>query len=242
MTIDWTRQRPGGSSMRSASGCGEPQRVVRCRVDSCRLSFEPGSLAVARQISARSHSGSGLPEWNAYFTAGVPHEALTDFLLALGTRTEPAFSFGGPETVLAAACDRGRLRDIDRPHVAASAPDSPPAFRWRRCPRPFAMPILGPGASAGRCGPNIPSAIRTCGARPSAAARPTIWPRSSPPRSPLPTPCRAPARPPASRGGWMSSPSRPAAEESTRIRVRQDSGRRRNFGKFSGNPAARDRL
>ncbi|MFE5509437.1 DUF317 domain-containing protein [Streptomyces sp. NPDC056529] len=97
-----------------------------------------GGLPVAWRISARSHSGSGLPEWNAYFTAGVPHEALTDLLLALDARAEPALSFGGPETVLAAVCARGRLRDADRPHVAAFAPgpsagisleDVPPVVR-----------------------------------------------------------------------------------------------------------------
>ncbi|MER8235670.1 DUF317 domain-containing protein [Streptomyces sp. NPDC094049] len=53
-------------------------------------SFERGDLPVAWQISARSHPDSGLPEWNAYLTAGVPHEALTDFLLALDAHTEPA--------------------------------------------------------------------------------------------------------------------------------------------------------
>ncbi|MFI8965598.1 DUF317 domain-containing protein [Streptomyces sp. NPDC053493] len=35
-------------------------------------SFQLGDPPVAWQVSARSHSGSGLPEWNAYFTAGVP--------------------------------------------------------------------------------------------------------------------------------------------------------------------------
>ncbi len=85
-------------------------------------SFELGDLPVAWQISARSHPDSGLPEWNAYFTAGVPHEALTDFLLALEARTDPAFSFDGPEIVLSAACAQGWVRDIDRPLIAALAP------------------------------------------------------------------------------------------------------------------------
>ncbi|MFF8509840.1 DUF317 domain-containing protein [Streptomyces sp. NPDC015492] len=85
-------------------------------------SFELGDLPVAWQMSARSHPGSALPEWNAYFTAGVPHEALTDFLLALDVRAEPAFSFDGPEIVLAAVCAQGWVRDIDRPHIAALAP------------------------------------------------------------------------------------------------------------------------
>ncbi|WP_086826754.1 DUF317 domain-containing protein [Streptomyces sp. NRRL B-24572] len=85
-------------------------------------SFELGDLPVAWQISARSHPSSTLPEWNAYFTAGVPHETLTDFLLALDARTEPAFCFDGPEAVLVAVCAQGWARDIDRPRTAALAP------------------------------------------------------------------------------------------------------------------------
>ncbi|WP_405872815.1 DUF317 domain-containing protein [Streptomyces zaomyceticus] len=84
--------------------------------------FELGDLPVAWQVSSRSHSTSALPEWKAYFTAGVPHEALTDFLRALDVRPDPAASFDGPETVLAAVCAQGWARDIDRPHSAAVAP------------------------------------------------------------------------------------------------------------------------
>ncbi|MEU7031681.1 DUF317 domain-containing protein [Streptomyces sp. NPDC046275] len=85
-------------------------------------SFELGDLPVAWQVSARTRPDSALPEWNAYFTAGLPHEALTDFLLALDARTEPAFSFGGPEAVVAAVCAQGWARDIDHPRTAALAP------------------------------------------------------------------------------------------------------------------------
>ncbi|QES06165.1 DUF317 domain-containing protein [Streptomyces venezuelae] len=85
-------------------------------------SFELGDLPVAWQVSARTRPDSALPEWNAYFTAGLPHEALTDFLLALGARTELTFSFGGPEAVVAAVCAQEWARDIDRPRTAALAP------------------------------------------------------------------------------------------------------------------------
>ncbi|MFJ2786179.1 MULTISPECIES: DUF317 domain-containing protein [unclassified Streptomyces] len=83
--------------------------------------FELGDLPVAWQVSARTCPDSALAEWNAYFTAGVPHEALTDFLLALDARTEPTFSFDGPETVVEAVCAQGWARDIDRPQTAALA-------------------------------------------------------------------------------------------------------------------------
>ncbi|MET8740789.1 DUF317 domain-containing protein [Streptomyces sp. NPDC004728] len=85
-------------------------------------SFELGDLPVAWQVSARTRPTSALAEWNAYFTAGVPHEALTDFLLALDACSEPAVSFDSPETVVAAVCSQGWARDIDRPHAAALAP------------------------------------------------------------------------------------------------------------------------
>lgn len=84
--------------------------------------FELGDLPVAWQISVRSHPTSALAEWNAHFTAGIPYEVLTDFLLALDARREPSSSFDGPETVLEAGCAQGWVRDIDRPRTAALAP------------------------------------------------------------------------------------------------------------------------
>ncbi|MFI9580483.1 DUF317 domain-containing protein [Streptomyces sp. NPDC052236] len=42
--------------------------------------FELGGLPVAWQISARPLPSSAMTEWNAYFTTGVPPEALADFL------------------------------------------------------------------------------------------------------------------------------------------------------------------
>jgi len=40
-----------------------------------------------------------MTEWNAYFTTGVPHEALTDLLVTLDTREIPDLGFTGPELV-----------------------------------------------------------------------------------------------------------------------------------------------
>ncbi|MYV70566.1 DUF317 domain-containing protein [Streptomyces sp. SID2131] len=107
-------------------------------------SFERGDLPVSWQISARPHSSSALPEWNAYFTAGVPHETLTDFLLALDVRTEPAFCFDGPEAVPAAVCTQGWARGIDRPRTA----------------------VLAPGLTAGVSLEEVPSLVRDADPRP----------------------------------------------------------------------------
>ncbi|MGV9691119.1 DUF317 domain-containing protein [Streptomyces sp. NPDC003444] len=115
-----------------AGGCGRPPATpsstrapTGCAAPSGRAPPAPsslGDLPVAWQVSARPHPTSALTEWNAYFTAGLPHEALTDFFLALGARTELAFSFGGPEAVVAAVCAQGWARDIDRPCTAALVP------------------------------------------------------------------------------------------------------------------------
>jgi hypothetical protein len=82
--------------------------------------FQLGGLPVAWQISARAHPASAMTEWNAYFTTGVPHEALADFLLALDARREPAVGFDEPETVLVALTAQGWMRDIDHPDTTAA--------------------------------------------------------------------------------------------------------------------------
>lgn len=84
--------------------------------------FELGGLPVAWQVSARSHPDSAVPEWNAYFTAGLPHEVLVDFLFAFDSREEPTACFDRPGTVLAAACAQGWIRDIDRPRTTVLDP------------------------------------------------------------------------------------------------------------------------
>ncbi|KUO22167.1 DUF317 domain-containing protein [Streptomyces dysideae] len=84
--------------------------------------FELGGLPVAWQLSARPHSDSALTEWNAYFTTGVPHEALADLLIALDTRDVPDTGFGEPEAVLAALVAQGWMRDVDRPTTTATDP------------------------------------------------------------------------------------------------------------------------
>ncbi|WP_405889796.1 DUF317 domain-containing protein [Streptomyces sp. NBC_00133] len=82
--------------------------------------FQLGGLPVAWQVSARPHAASAMTEWNAYFTTGVPHEALADFLLALDARPDPAVGFDGPEAVLAALTAQGWIRDIDHPETTAA--------------------------------------------------------------------------------------------------------------------------
>jgi hypothetical protein len=87
-----------------------------------------GGLPVAWQVSARPHAASAMTEWNAYFTTGVPHEALADFLLALDARPDPAVGFGGPEAVLAALTAQGWIRDIDHPETTAADAGSTSSF------------------------------------------------------------------------------------------------------------------
>ncbi|WJV47140.1 DUF317 domain-containing protein [Streptomyces flavofungini] len=84
--------------------------------------FELGGLPVAWQLSARLHADSAMPEWNAYFTAGVPHEALTDLLVAIDGYDKADFGVEGPEMVLAALGAQGWARDVDRPRAGASDP------------------------------------------------------------------------------------------------------------------------
>jgi hypothetical protein len=84
--------------------------------------FELGGLPVAWQLSARSHASSVMTTWNAYFTAGVPHEALADLLVEMDSSKLPDLGFAGPETVLSALCARGWIRDVDRPRTTAVDP------------------------------------------------------------------------------------------------------------------------
>lgn len=71
-----------------------------------------GDLPIAWTVSARA-TPSGLAQWTAYFTPGIQPEALTDFLLALHERPDPAYGYAGPHVVLDTLTDRGWVRDID---------------------------------------------------------------------------------------------------------------------------------
>lgn len=84
--------------------------------------FELGGLPVAWQLSARADATSAVPAWNAYFTAGVPYEALADFLVAIDTREAPDVGSEPPGTVLNSLSARGWLRDVDRPRTTATDP------------------------------------------------------------------------------------------------------------------------
>ncbi|MER6257037.1 DUF317 domain-containing protein [Streptomyces sp. NPDC001584] len=94
------------------------------------LADEPfllGGLPVAWQVSTRA-TPSATAVWNAYFTTGVPQEALTDFLLALDTRPEPTVDFSGPESVLNGLTEQGWARDIDHPEPTATDPGFTTSF------------------------------------------------------------------------------------------------------------------
>ncbi|MBB6420687.1 hypothetical protein HDC93_006312 [Streptomyces sp. AK010] len=120
--------------------------------------FELGGLPVAWQLSARPHGASAMAEWNAYFTAGVPYEALVDLLVALDAREAPEAGFERPDTVLRALSDQGWIRDVDRPRTTAMDPgcascvslEMLPPFIQDADPRPdlmgwqaWAEPVLG---------------------------------------------------------------------------------------------------
>ncbi|MEU5898928.1 DUF317 domain-containing protein [Streptomyces venezuelae] len=81
--------------------------------------FQLGGLPIAWQVSARSDASSPLAEWSAYFTAGIPGEVLTDFLLAFDECGHPTAALTGPEVVLDAVTTQGWLRDADEPHSTA---------------------------------------------------------------------------------------------------------------------------
>ncbi|UUS33982.1 MULTISPECIES: DUF317 domain-containing protein [Streptomyces] len=85
------------------------------------LADEPillGDVPVAWTASARA-SEAGLAEWTAYFSTGVPPEAVADFLLALECRPDPAYGFAGPNMVFDALAEHGWVRDIDNRAVVS---------------------------------------------------------------------------------------------------------------------------
>jgi hypothetical protein len=84
--------------------------------------FELGGLQVAWQLSARPHAATVMTEWNAYFTSGVPYEALADLLVAIDAREVPDVGFAGPEAVVDALSARGWIRDVERPRTTATHP------------------------------------------------------------------------------------------------------------------------
>ncbi|WP_234386270.1 DUF317 domain-containing protein [Streptomyces sp. ERV7] len=117
------------------------------------LADEPVLLAdlpIAWTVSARADA-TALPAWTAYFTTGIPPEALTDFLLALDERPDLAHGYAGPQIVLDTLAARGWLRDIDIPDMVSDA-DLSTSFALAPLPGPGdgiqdGDPyVLGPGA------------------------------------------------------------------------------------------------
>ncbi|MGW2046250.1 DUF317 domain-containing protein [Streptomyces sp. NPDC001858] len=84
--------------------------------------FHLGGLPIAWQVSARAATSSPLAQWSAYFTPDVPGEAVSDFLVALDARDQPAVPLVGPEQVLDAVAAHGWFRDNDQPQTAAADP------------------------------------------------------------------------------------------------------------------------
>ncbi|MFB7781390.1 DUF317 domain-containing protein [Streptomyces vinaceus] len=96
--------------------------------------FLLGGLPVAWQISARTHRGDALAEWNAYFTPGTPPEAVADFLLAVEARTDPTVNYCGPVSVMSALTALGWLRDFDHPETTAWDAGMSAGFTWGELP------------------------------------------------------------------------------------------------------------
>ncbi|MFE7114181.1 DUF317 domain-containing protein [Streptomyces sp. NPDC057654] len=84
--------------------------------------FYLGELPIAWQVCARADAGGSLARWSAYFTPGIPGEALAEFLTALDGRDRPGMPLGGPELVLDAVTAHGWFRDIDQPRTRAMDP------------------------------------------------------------------------------------------------------------------------
>ncbi len=158
--------------------------------------IEIGALPVAWQISARSHTHTAATEWSAYFTEGMPFEALIGFLDALQPNG-PSEGSAGDETVLTALTRLGWERDIDYPDAASppgltatvSLESEPPLIRasdpreTRRGWQAWAEPAIGASYlwcacfSAGSP-PDLVAAFATSLASPEPVPRRTL-PRSA---------------------------------------------------------------
>ncbi|MFH8591579.1 DUF317 domain-containing protein [Streptomyces rimosus] len=160
--------------------------------------FHLGELPIAWQVSARADTSSPLAQWSAYFTPGVPGEALADFLVALDARDQPAAPMGGPELVLDAVTAHGWFRDIDQPHAGAmdstfashiSLGEVPPLIQdadprvlaaetdeagpagWQA----WAEPVLGaPCLWAASFGPSVPHDLVACFATTLSSTAPVL--------------------------------------------------------------------
>ncbi|MEU6825578.1 DUF317 domain-containing protein [Streptomyces atriruber] len=82
--------------------------------------FELGGLPIAWQFSGRTHATSVMTEWNAYFTRGIPYEALIDLLVAVDASEVADWGLADADVVLDALGAQGWLRDADRPRTTAS--------------------------------------------------------------------------------------------------------------------------
>ncbi|MFG2996614.1 DUF317 domain-containing protein [Streptomyces sp. NPDC048340] len=93
-----------------------------------------GDLPIAWEISAREAPDRGIAAWTAYFTAGIPHEALTAFALALDVRSEPAWGFEEVYAVNQVLAAAGWAPDVDDPECTYW--DASLASCWSWAPLP----------------------------------------------------------------------------------------------------------
>ncbi len=116
---NWTNIRGAGEGARSSVIYLSPTALCAAEWVLADYPMALGELPVAWQVSARADTDSAVPEWSAYFTTGVPHETVADFLLALDARSDPVRGCDAPETVLAALTGQGWVRDADHPRTTA---------------------------------------------------------------------------------------------------------------------------
>ncbi|MFI5804425.1 DUF317 domain-containing protein [Streptomyces sp. NPDC051561] len=93
-----------------------------------------GHLPVAWEISARAAPDRAVGAWTAYFTVGVPHEALTDFVRALDLRTDPAFGFDGPDAVMVELRDGGWAPEVGQFGMTMWDPAMAACMVWATSP------------------------------------------------------------------------------------------------------------
>ncbi|WP_326611077.1 hypothetical protein OG949_16905 [Streptomyces scopuliridis] len=121
--------------------------------------FDVGELPVALQLSARTDAASAMTERNAYFTAGVPHEAITGLLVTLDARERTEAGASGCEVVLTA---RNWFRDVDRPQSTATDPGFCSSVSLEMVPTLIQDVDPRPDASGWQAGESRSSVPRTC--------------------------------------------------------------------------------
>lgn len=98
-------------------------------------STELGELRIAWEVSAREAPDRAIPAWTAYFTTGIPYEALAAFVDALDARHDPAWGYGGTDAVTGALTEAGWIPDADDPERTYWDTPMTSCWSWTLSPR-----------------------------------------------------------------------------------------------------------